>query len=72
MLGCILGLLLHMPYANDFLIIRQCAAFDLQGPLFPFEELLYAGVEGVMRICCEKTLGVLRQNKESLLTIIEV
>ena len=31
-----------------------------------------AGVEGVMRSCCEKTMGVLRQNKESLLTIIEV
>ena len=30
------------------------------------------GVEGVMRSCCEHTLGVLRQNKESLLTIIEV
>lgn len=25
-----------------------------------------------MRSCCEKTLGVLRQNKESLITIIEV
>ena len=31
-----------------------------------------SGVEGVMRSCCEKTLGVLRQNKESLITIIEV
>lgn len=30
------------------------------------------GVEGVMRSCCEKTMGVLRQNKESLITIIEV
>lgn len=30
------------------------------------------GVEGVMRSCCEHTLAVLRQNKESLLTIIEV
>ena len=30
------------------------------------------GVEGVMRSCCEKTLGVLRENKESLITIIEV
>ena len=34
--------------------------------------LVCVGVEGVMRSCCEKTLGVLRQNKESLLTIIEV
>ena len=25
-----------------------------------------------MRSCCEKTMGVLRQNKESLITIIEV
>lgn len=25
-----------------------------------------------MRSCCEKTLGVLRQNKESLIIIIEV
>ena len=25
-----------------------------------------------MRSCCEKTLGVLRENKESLITIIEV
>lgn len=31
-----------------------------------------AGVEGVMRSCCEKTLGVLQKNKESLITIIEV
>ena len=30
------------------------------------------GIEGVMRSCCEKTLGVLRKNKESLITIIEV
>ena len=30
------------------------------------------GIEGVMRSCCEKTLGVLRENKESLITIIEV
>ncbi|KAL3152004.1 hypothetical protein ABBQ32_001124 [Trebouxia sp. C0010 RCD-2024] len=30
------------------------------------------GVEGVMRSCCEKTLGVLRENKESLITVIEV
>ncbi|KAK9806879.1 hypothetical protein WJX72_005975 [[Myrmecia] bisecta] len=30
------------------------------------------GVEGVMRRCCEETLRVLRANKESLLTIIEV
>ena len=31
-----------------------------------------AGVEGVMRRCCEETLRVLREHKESLLTIIEV
>eukprot|EP00798_Chlamydomonas_sp_ICE-L_P015053 gene15053-21130_t len=30
------------------------------------------GVEGVMRRCCEATLGVLRADKDSLLTIIEV
>lgn len=33
---------------------------------------LCTGIEGVMRSCCEKTLGVLRENKESLITIIEV
>ena len=37
-----------------------------------FSELCATGVEGVMRSCCEKTLGVLRENKESLITIIEV
>jgi ataxia telangiectasia mutated family protein len=31
-----------------------------------------AGVEGVMRKCCEETLRVLRTHKESLLTIVEV
>ncbi|ONM30715.1 ataxia-telangiectasia mutated [Zea mays] len=30
------------------------------------------GVEGVFRRCCEKTLCVMRANKEALLTIIEV
>ncbi|PSC71129.1 serine threonine-kinase ATM isoform X1 [Micractinium conductrix] len=30
------------------------------------------GVEGVMRRCCEETLRVLRANKESILTVIEV
>ncbi|XP_044477149.1 serine/threonine-protein kinase ATM isoform X3 [Mangifera indica] len=30
------------------------------------------GVEGVFRRCCEKTLSVMRTNKEALLTIIEV
>ena len=31
-----------------------------------------AGVEGVLRRCCEETLAILRANKESLLTLIEV
>jgi ataxia telangiectasia mutated family protein len=31
-----------------------------------------AGVEGVMRRCCEVTLAVLRANKESLQTLVEV
>ena len=30
------------------------------------------GVEGVMRRCCQETLRVLRQNRETLMTIIEV
>nr|CAB3476606.1 unnamed protein product [Digitaria exilis] len=30
------------------------------------------GVEGVFRRCCEKTVSVMRANKEALLTIIEV
>ncbi|GAY47387.1 hypothetical protein CUMW_104190 [Citrus unshiu] len=30
------------------------------------------GVEGVFRRCCEKTLSVMRTNKEALLTIVEV
>uniref|UniRef100_A0A0D3EIP8 Serine/threonine-protein kinase ATM n=1 Tax=Oryza barthii TaxID=65489 RepID=A0A0D3EIP8_9ORYZ len=30
------------------------------------------GVEGVFRRCCEKTLSVMRANKEALVTIIEV
>lgn len=32
----------------------------------------WAGVEGVMRRCCEETMRVLRANKEALLTLIEV
>ncbi|KAL4452130.1 hypothetical protein ABPG75_007792 [Micractinium tetrahymenae] len=31
-----------------------------------------AGVEGVMRRCCEETLRVLRASKESILTVVEV
>lgn len=34
--------------------------------------MLVAGVEGVMRRCCEEVLRVLRANKEALLTVIEV
>jgi hypothetical protein len=30
------------------------------------------GVHGVFRRCCEETLAVMRANKESLLTIVEV
>ncbi|XP_047109240.1 serine-protein kinase ATM-like [Schistocerca piceifrons] len=31
-----------------------------------------SGVEGVFRRCCEKTMSVLRQNQETILTILEV
>lgn len=31
-----------------------------------------AGVDGVMRRCCEQSMRIMRDNKESLLTIIEV
>ena len=31
-----------------------------------------AGVEGVMRRCCEETMRVLRDNREALLILIEV
>lgn len=30
------------------------------------------GVEGVFRRSCEKTMNVLRQNKKTILTIVEV
>ena len=59
-------------------------AFE-QGKLLPTPELVpfrltrdivdgcgAAGVQGVMRRCCEETLAVLRANKESLLTLVEV
>jgi hypothetical protein len=32
----------------------------------------HAGVEGVMRRCCEETMRVLRDNREALLILIEV
>ncbi|KDR18216.1 Serine-protein kinase ATM [Zootermopsis nevadensis] len=31
-----------------------------------------SGIEGVFRRCCEKTMSVLRQNQETILTILEV
>ena len=59
-------------------------AFD-QGELLPTPETVpfrltrdivdgcgAAGVEGVLRRCCEESLSVLRANKESLVTLIEV
>ena len=59
-------------------------AFD-QGRLLPTPELVpfrltrdivdamgVTGTEGVFRRCCEETLSVLREHRESLLTIMEV
>ncbi|KAJ9577912.1 hypothetical protein L9F63_025225 [Diploptera punctata] len=31
-----------------------------------------SGIEGVFRRCCEKTMSVLRQNQETIITILEV
>ena len=52
--------------AHEFSAAMQCSN-DL--PMFI---VLGAGVEGVMRRCCEQTLRIMRENRESLLTIIEV
>ena len=30
------------------------------------------GIEGVFRRCCEKTLGVMRDSQEAIMTIVEV
>lgn len=51
-------------------VCRNLSSQDaLQGYL---NACMGAGVEGVMRKCCEETLRVLRVHKESLLTIVEV
>jgi phosphatidylinositol kinase/protein kinase (PI-3 family) len=48
--------------------------FFSQRPIFP--QLVMAtflqGVEGVFRASCERSLAVLRANKEALLTVLEV
>ncbi len=53
---------------------QPVARASTQGVYDLLDQMLFdvSGVEGLMRSCCEKTLGVLRQNKESLITIIEV
>ncbi|KAH7439401.1 hypothetical protein KP509_04G059200 [Ceratopteris richardii] len=55
------GMMLKMPERIPFRLTRDIV--DGMG---------VTGVEGVFRRCCEKTLFVLRANKDALLTIIEV
>jgi ataxia telangiectasia mutated family protein len=75
LIGCQTGELVHIDLG---------IAFD-QGELLPTPETVpfrltrdivdgcgAAGVEGVLRRCCEESLSVLRANKESLVTLIEV
>lgn len=57
----------------SLLIAQQCA---LRLPNVKWQtfapESWCAGVEGVMRRCCEVTMRVLRENREALLILIEV
>lgn len=58
-------------------VMLVCQVFHpclLHGSMLLGEQMRYGdtGVEGVMSKCSEETLGVLRANKESLLTILEV
>ena len=75
LIGCQTGELVHIDLG---------IAFD-QGELLPTPETVpfrltrdivdgcgVTGVEGVLRRCCEESLSVLRANKESLVTLIEV
>ena len=75
LIGCQTGELVHIDLG---------VAFD-QGELLPTPETVpfrltrdivdgcgASGVEGVLRRCCEESLSVLRANKESLVTLIEV
>nr|XP_012571741.1 serine/threonine-protein kinase ATM isoform X3 [Cicer arietinum] len=55
------GLMLKTPERVPFRLTRD--VIDGMG---------VTGVEGVFRRCCEKTLSVMRTNKEALLTIVEV
>ena len=70
--------------SSDFHLPHSPVAFE-QGKLLPTPERVpfrltrdvvdgmgADGCEGVMRRCAEETLAVLRRNKESLLTLIEV
>jgi len=52
------------------LTVPETVPFRLTGDIV--DGLGAAGVEGVLRRCCEETLGVLRANRESLLTLVEV
>ncbi|KAK2442878.1 serine/threonine-protein kinase ATM [Trifolium repens] len=55
------GLMLKTPERVPFRLTRD--VIDGMG---------VTGVDGVFRRCCEKTLSVMRTNKEALLTIVEV
>ncbi|KAM7277000.1 hypothetical protein ACFE04_018866 [Oxalis oulophora] len=55
------GLMLKTPERVPFRLTRD--VIDGMG---------VTGVEGVFRKCCEETLGVMRTNKDALLTIVEV
>ncbi len=54
--------------------IRIGPDFFSQRPIFPqlVMATLLQGVEGVFRASCERSLAVLRANKEALLTVLEV
>lgn len=53
-----------------------CLSLNYQVPFRLTRDIIdgmgVTGVEGVFRRCCEKTLSVMRTNKEALLTIVEV
>ena len=59
------------PCAPLLFLVICCTCKMMQELQFRLCEVC-TGIEGVMRSCCKKTLGVLRENKESLITIIEV
>lgn len=66
----------YFNHLQDSYHLMFCLPLNYQVPFRLTRDIIdgmgVTGVEGVFRRCCEKTLSVMRTNKEALLTIVEV